>query len=850
MSRAYDSTGRSRQAWIAFAGAGSFVARRVLCLAVALSLAGCDLHGSDNHAHAVKGKTVPQNLRIRSLADAPTAENYVAPGIKGLDAQLRARATRTRSGACPSTVKFHTPKAKLARYTPYKSPTTPPDPGAFNIRQIVIKFVEGSGVRLRGHYLLQEKGDGATDARARLARSGIENPEVLRELRLFKKAVASMRAVIGRATPFVSEQELVRLRRCAESHSRQELPDLNLFYFVHLPNIDSESAQRFLKRLQAFRIVESAYFQPIPFDAADIPPLTTIDVTPSQGYLQAAPKGIDVDWARHFSSGRGNTMRIVDIESAWNLTHEDLPAPSFGFGTNWGSLAAGAAGAHGTAVFGELVAEENGFGATGIAPQASIGWSATTNLDPTGGIYLYSVGSALLSAQRFARAGDIALIEQQFSQYPFEGEIGTPRGARVPPPPCPAGLPLWVAVEEYPLEHAAIANITRAGIIVVEAAGNGATQVEPASMTDSGAIVVGASDTALGPMCFSNFGPRVDVQGWGMSVATTGYGGGLAPDGSLAVDPTLRANGADATQFYTKTFGGTSSASPIVAGAAALIQSTRNEFGLPLLNSFDMRSLLASTGTPQLAGSTPNIGPLPNLRKAIASYLPDAARFVSQTNAPTLVIPGQKFTIQAVTFANVGGRSWTGDHTMAAAPSFQTGQQQFQGPPIPLGAPPDAEVFPEDEVTKKFDITAPTQPGTYRLAFLLRTAAGQQLASSPAQQVVVAMPNTPIDNARIVITSAPNSLPAGGSAPVTIFVMNTGTSTWTQTAYSIGLQRGMRISIPQQALTLPGSFGPGAAISIPFTISCNGNGQGWFTAQMQKPTGGFGQAASQTVVCH
>src|SRR5437667_103351 len=83
---------------------------------------------------------------------------------------------------------------------------------------------------------------------------------------------------------------------------------------------------------------------------------------------------------------------------------------------------------------------------------------------------------------------------------------------------------------------------------------------------------------------------------------TSRYGGGLAPVGSLAVDPTLRANGADATQFYTKTFGGTSSASPIVAGAAALIQSTRNEFGLPLLNSFDMRSLLASTGTPQLAG--------------------------------------------------------------------------------------------------------------------------------------------------------------------------------------------------------------------------------------------------------
>jgi hypothetical protein len=537
-------------------------------------------------------------------------------------------------------------------------------------------------------------------------------------------------------------------------------------------------------------------------------------------------------------------MRIVDIESAWNLTHEDLPLPRFGFGTNWGSLGPGD---HGAAVLGELVAEENGFGATGIAPNAEVGWSATTNFDPAGGIYFYSVGSALISSHRFVRAGDIALIEQQFVQYPFEGTIGPPRSARVPPPPCPASLPLYVAVEEYPLDHGAIATMTRAGVVVVEAAGNGATQVTPASETDSGAIVVGASDTALGPACFSNFGPRVDVHGWGMSVATTGYGGTLTASG-IAVDPTMRANGTDATQWYTKTFSGTSSASPIIAGAAAIIQSTRTEVGLPLLNSFDMRSLLASTGTPQLAGSSPNIGPLPDLRRAIATYRPDAARFVTQETAPNLVAPGATFPLKAQ-FANAGGRSWAGGHTMSVAPAFQSGRQEFQAPSVPLGAA-GAEVFPEDQVTGTFSITAPTQPGTYRLVFVVRNPVGQLLASSPAQNVVVAEPNTTFDDARIAISSAPGSLPSGSGTLVTVQVTNSGTSTWSPAAYSLGLQRGMRISLPLQSVALSRTVTPGSAISMSFGISCSGSGQGWFTAQMRGPRGVFGESASRTVVCH
>ena len=468
--------------------------------------------------------------------------------------------------------------------------------------------------------------------------------------------------------------------------------------------------------------------------------------------------------------------------------------------------------------------------------------SSVTNLDPFNGsgIYFYSVGSALVNALRAIRPGDIALIEQQFQHWDV--------GFICDPATDPCGncdTPPWVAVEEYPQEHAAISMVTRAGIVVVEAAGNGRMLVTPASSVDSGAIVVGASNTALRPTCWSNFGPRVNVHGWGMNIGTTGYGGDVATG---TVDPALRANGADPDQWYTTSFNGTSGASPIVVGAAAIIQSTRIEVGLPVLNSVDMRTLLATTGTPQAAGSTPNIGPLPDLRRAIATYRPDAARFVSQTAAASIMMPGATF-VHSATFANSGGVAWSGAHNMSVAPSFQTGLPIFQAPTFSLGSP-GSEVFPEDQVMRTFSITAPAQPGTYSLSIVLKNGFGQVLAASSALQIVVAAPNSRFDDARITIISAPGSLSAGQSALVSVTVENTGSTTWSPTAYSLGLQRGMRISLPQTTVTLPGPVSPGGVQNVSFTITWNGPGQGWFSAQMRGTTGAFGQQASRTVVCH
>ena len=63
-------------------------------------------------------------------------------------------------------------------------------------------------------------------------------------------------------------------------------------------------------------------------------------------------------------------------------------------------------------------------------------------------------------------------------------------------------------------------------------------------------------------------------------------------------------------------FSGTSSASPIVAGAIAALQGVRTHRGQPRLTATEVRSLLRSTGTAQ-ASSPKQIGPLPNLRAAI-----------------------------------------------------------------------------------------------------------------------------------------------------------------------------------------------------------------------------------------
>jgi subtilisin family serine protease len=75
-------------------------------------------------------------------------------------------------------------------------------------------------------------------------------------------------------------------------------------------------------------------------------------------------------------------------------------------------------------------------------------------------------------------------------------------------------------------------------------------------------------------------------------------------------------------RWYTQWFSGTSSASPIVAGAAAVVSSAYEAAHGTNLTPQSLRARLIATGTPQKLGAgalTGAIGPLPDLARALAA---------------------------------------------------------------------------------------------------------------------------------------------------------------------------------------------------------------------------------------
>jgi len=192
-------------------------------------------------------------------------------------------------------------------------------------------------------------------------------------------------------------------------------------------------------------------------------------------------------------------------------------------------------------------------------------------------------------------------------------------------------------MEFYQESFDVIRRAAARGIIVVEAAGNGGQKLDAAQYSrrfdpafrHSGAILIGASGGGgnINRNGSSNFGQRVDVQGWGDQIMTLGYGNGTG--GRIAPWNTGVIN-----RFYEVRFGGTSGASPIVAGAIASIQGARRAAARELLDGSQMRMLLDQTGTPQTTPGTPEdtaliaqgIGRQPNLRAALDTTLGSSGR--------------------------------------------------------------------------------------------------------------------------------------------------------------------------------------------------------------------------------
>ena len=386
------------------------------------------------------------------------------------------------------------------------------------------------------------------------------------------------------------EEAIDRMRTRAEDYLGREISDMNNYFVLTVPNGDKTGD--WIDQLNTLTDIEMARPMNLP------PPLPLPgDYQDLQGYLNPATTGIDATWAWPLGGGTGDNVTICDVELNWNSNHYDLPyfqwwvPPGYTWG-NWGYDTN-----HGTAVLGEMVSLNNSWGTTGAA------YGATAAVAPS---YLNNSWIPYIAIQYAVTQlseGDIILIELQ---------TWGPTGDMVP---------IEWELPNYESIVAAVAS----GIHVVSAAGNGSMDLDNPIFNqghapflpenNSGAIMVGAgaapaefggSDTERSRLYFSNYGSRVDLQGWGERVMTTGYGSYYDSEGI--------------NYYYTDSFGGTSSASPIVASAVAIYESVMEVQTGSVVDPATMRTMLKNTGSPQQAGTYPvsqNIGPLPNLRAAL-----------------------------------------------------------------------------------------------------------------------------------------------------------------------------------------------------------------------------------------
>lgn len=455
-----------------------------------------------------------------------------------------------------------------------------------NYHRIIVKFEEGSAVRLRSDGLRS-----LNNTNINAAFAALRAPDVISVSRLFTQ----------------SESELDVLRLNQQQRATTTLADLNLYYVVRLDERTSDAdAQAYIDNLNQLTGVQTAYATPLP---APLPSQVTRTASPdfsvSQGYLQPAPYGINRAAAAGLPGGLGDTVTFVDIEYMWNYDHEDYNLDASDLLT--GDLYTTFGFDHGTAVMGQVMALDNGFGVTGLTPNADAKVASPIFGED------YNIAQTLLNLTPMLNAGDVVLIEQQ-AYPPFN--INNACKSTI-------GCYFYVPVEIYQDTFDSIQYMVAAGIVVIEAAGNGGYDLDhrvfqnlfDRSVRDSGAILVGAADPTMHKDYFwSNVGSRVDVYGWGGEIYTTGYGD-------------AHTNGVDFNQDYTAEFGGTSGASPIVTGAAIALQGIAKAKG-DLLTPHEIRMFLRSTGTPHHAQSY-LIGAMPDLDYALTNYLYGQEFFLS-----------------------------------------------------------------------------------------------------------------------------------------------------------------------------------------------------------------------------
>ncbi|KAJ9662948.1 hypothetical protein H2201_005825 [Coniosporium apollinis] len=425
-----------------------------------------------------------------------------------------------------------------------------------------------------------------------------QNPESV--VSLFDQAVPGFADSVVSVSPLITSQTPEALADLVERARRMDPeyqpPDFSNWYNVKFqPRATTTSDPEFIRPQEVNEVVARMIRLP---EVDSIHPLRAgpppMAVNPgddprsiNQGYLDAAPNGIGARYAWTLPGGDGAGIGFVDLEQGWNLNHEDLAAQNI-------TLISGRNAyyfEHGTSVLGQVLMVDNNIGGVGISPRAK-GRVISQHRDD----WSYNTADAIIDATARMSFGDVLLLEAQ--------EFDPVSGAYYWP------------VEVSDANYEAIRMATALGITVVEAGCNGAynldTYVNAAGKAifnrsspdfrDSGAVMVGAASSTLPHyrMYFSNYGSRIDVFAWGENVDTT------------STDYT----GTDNDE-YTSWFNGTSSASPIISGAALILQGIAEKSRGRRLPPRELRALLQIDGTKSQDPGFDRIGVMPNLRAII-----------------------------------------------------------------------------------------------------------------------------------------------------------------------------------------------------------------------------------------
>ncbi|WP_454668352.1 PKD domain-containing protein [Achromobacter kerstersii] len=389
------------------------------------------------------------------------------------------------------------------------------------------------------------------------------------------------------------------MTRSVEDVEALERHNLLRYYQIPAEALQGVDAEALVAQLLSNPLVESAQIEPVPVPIAQdaqfgAEPASSISGIPdytdctgaylSRCQAHMGPPGQSAVWklggvnafeAQRMTGHYGDNVRLFSNEiDHWDFDHIDLPKPFMVH-----NLGSGVTGSHDTMSAGIMFGQSNGFGVTGIVPNAQAGYTK------------YSV-AGMIDLRHVLRAGDVLQIGVHY---------GWGNG-------CGPNITCYLPVENVDAVFDAISYLVKEkGVHVILAAANGNANLDDPwfkgrydrRVRDSGSIYVGAANPGTGARAgFSEYGSRVDVFSWGGQVTTTTWADGKH-------------------DLYTLKYSGTSSANPIIAGSVAWLQSLARERGLGNIPPKTMRQILVDSGNPlPVVDPVRNIGVQPDLVRA------------------------------------------------------------------------------------------------------------------------------------------------------------------------------------------------------------------------------------------